>query len=64
VIFHLDEVDVDVGRVSVDRDEILAEAGGWPSRRGRCAMAVAFEQRLAHSPQHAAHELAAGGFWG
>ena len=60
VIFDLDEVDVDVGRVSVDRDEILAEAGAGPAGAGG-VHPVAFEQRLAHSPQHAAHELAAGG---
>src|SRR5207302_10072264 len=60
VVFDLDEVDVEVGCVGVDRDEVLAEAGAGPAGAGGVHV-VAFEQRLAHSPQHAAHELAAGG---
>jgi len=49
VVFHLDEVDVDIGCVGVDRDEILAEAGAGPAG-AHGVHAVAFEQCLAHSP--------------
>jgi hypothetical protein len=59
LVADLDELHLDVGRVGVDRDQVLAQAGVGPAARP-CVHAGALQQGLAEPPQHPAHELAAG----
>ena len=59
VVLDFDQLDVDVGCVGVDGDEVVAQAGVGPAAVAGVHVG-AFEQGLAHAPEHAAHELAAG----
>src|SRR5919112_4813683 len=58
VIADLDELHLDVGRIGVDRDQVLAQARVRPAAHP-AVHDSALEQGLTKAPEHTAHELAA-----